>query len=72
VQASEDWPERFDHLDSWFEDTGPLREAIGRARTETGQETAVWKHLETRRDWWARILASSAAVLQGAGDPVWL
>jgi hypothetical protein len=42
VQASEDWPERFDHLDSWFEDTGPLREAIGRARTETGQETAVW------------------------------
>jgi hypothetical protein len=72
VQASEDWPERFDHLDSWFEDTGPLREAIGRARTETGQETAVWKHLEARRDWWARILASSAAVLQGVGDPVWL
>lgn len=72
VQASADWPERFDHLDSWFEDTGPLRAAIGRARTETGQETAVWKHLETRRGWWARILASSAAVLQGAGDPVWL
>ncbi len=72
VQASEDWPERFDHLDSWFEDSGPLREAIGRARTETGQETAVWKHLEARRDWWARILASAAAVLQGAGDPVWL
>ena len=72
VQASEDWPERFDHLDSWFEDTGPLREAIGRARTETGQETAVWKHLEARRDWWARILASSAAVLQGVGDSVWL
>lgn len=72
VQASEDWPERFDHLDSWFEDSGPLRETIGRARTETGQETAVWKHLEARRDWWARILASSAAVLKGAGDPVWL
>jgi hypothetical protein len=72
VQASEDWPERFDHLDSWFEDSGPLRDAIGRARTETGQAAAVWKHLETRRDWWARIFASSAAVLQDAGDPVWL
>jgi hypothetical protein len=72
VQASENWPNRFDHLDSWFEDSGPLREAIGRARTETGQETAVWKHIETRRDWWARILASSAATLQAAGDPVWM
>lgn len=71
VQASADWPEHFDHLDSWFEDTGPLREAIGRARTEAGQATAVWKHLETRRDWWASIFASSAAVLESGGNPVW-
>jgi hypothetical protein len=72
VQDSADWAERFEQLDSWFEDSGPLREAIGRARTETGQEIAVWKHLETRRDWWARVLASSAAVLHAAGDNVWL
>lgn len=71
VQASAEWPGRFDLLDSWFEDSGSLREAIGRARSETGQERAVWKYLEIRRDWWARILASSAAVLKGAGDPVW-
>lgn len=72
VQESADWPERFQQLDSWFEDSGPLRKAIGRARTETGQQAAVWKHLETRRDWWARILASSAAVLRAGSDGEWL
>lgn len=72
VQGSADWPGRFEHLDSWFEDTGALRDAIGRARSETGAERAVWKHLESRRDWWARIFTASAAVMQAHGDAVWL
>lgn len=72
VQASADWLDRFEHLDSWFEDTGALRDAIARARSETGQETAVWKHLATRRDWWARIFSTSAAVMQAGDDAVWL
>lgn len=75
IKASGDWPERFAHMDSWFEDTGDLRAAISRARTPSGCETAVWKHLATRRDWWARVFASSAAVLKdGAGEEpdLWL
>ena len=71
IQSSSVWLDRFPHLHSWFEDTGPLREALSRARTEKGLEAAVWKHLATRRDHWARIIAASAAVLHAAEDPNW-
>lgn len=68
VKASADWMDRFDQSDAWFEDTADLRAAIARARTEKGQEAAVWKHLETRREWWARLFAVSAATLKAAGE----
>jgi hypothetical protein len=71
IQNSSVWLDRFPHLQSWFEDTGPLREALSRARTEKGLEAAVWKHLATRRDHWAWIMATSAAVLHAANDPHW-
>ena len=75
VDASADWIDRFGQADSWFEDTGALRAAIARARTDTGRETAVWKHLETRRDWWARQFAVCAAALKpaaGLDSTLWL
>lgn len=75
IKASADWIGRFDQADSWFEDTGDLRAAIGRARTDSGRETAVWKHLAARRDWWAQHFAVSATVLKSASgvDPaLWL
>jgi len=75
VDASADWIDRFGQADSWFEDTGALRAAIARARTDTGRETAVWKHLETRRDWWARQFAVCAAALKpaaGLDATLWL
>lgn len=72
IRHSETWMGRFGQADSWFEDNGDLRAAISRARTEKGQETAVWKHLETRRAWWARHFAMSAAVLQASGAEDWL
>lgn len=71
IQSSSIWLDRFPHLHSWFEDTGPLREALSRARTDKGLEAAVWKHLATRRDHWAWIMATSAAVLHAAKDPHW-
>jgi hypothetical protein len=71
VRTSATWRDRFPQLDSWFEDGGPLREALSRARTDKGREAAVWKHLATRRDHWARIIAASAAVLHAAKDPHW-
>lgn len=75
IDASDAWSERFEQTDAWFEDTGPLRAAITRARTDRGRETAVWKHLETRRDWWARQFAVSAATLRSQIKPepeLWL
>jgi hypothetical protein len=71
IAASATWADRFQHLDSWFEDTGPLREALARARTDTGREAAVWKHLASRREVWAQTVAASAAVLQAGQDPIW-
>ncbi|MBD9529906.1 UPF0149 family protein [Paracoccus sp. PAR01] len=68
IKTSADWTERFAQGDAWFEDTTDLRAAISRARTEKGQEAAVWKHLETRRDWWARLFAVSAATLKAAEE----
>ncbi|MCZ0964096.1 UPF0149 family protein [Paracoccus benzoatiresistens] len=68
VKASADWMDCFQQSDAWFEDTADLRAAIARARTEKGQEAAVWKHLETRRDWWARLFAVSAATLKAADE----
>ncbi|TCP58429.1 uncharacterized protein UPF0149 [Rhodovulum bhavnagarense] len=75
LKASADWADRFEQADSWFEDTGALRAAIARARTDKGRETAVWKHLSTRRAWWARQFAVCAATLKSAAgvDPaLWL
>lgn len=75
VKASAEWTAHFEQADSWFEDTGALRAAIGRARTDKGRETAVWKHLATRSNWWARHFAISATVLKSAVgvDPaLWL
>lgn len=71
IAASATWADRFPHLVSWFEDTGPLRAALARARTDTDREAAVWKHLATRREFWARIIATSAAVLHAGQDPLW-
>ena len=71
IQSSSVWLDHFPQLQSWFEDTGPLREALSRARTEKGLEAAVWKHLATRRDHWAHRIATSAAVLHAAKDPHW-
>jgi hypothetical protein len=71
IQRSSIWLDRFPHLHSWFEDTGPLRDALSRARSDKGLEAAVWKHLATRRDHWAQVIAASAAVLKAAEDPHW-
>jgi hypothetical protein len=71
IASSAAWMDHFPHVDSWFEDTGDLRKALSRARTDAGREAAAWKHLATRRDFWARTIACGAAVLQAAQDPAW-
>jgi len=68
INASKYWPD--DHpliTDSWFEDSDASHEALDEPRTSRAMDTALWKWLETRRDWWARIIARSAMLLQTGG-----
>jgi len=67
ILASEGWWDRHDVVESWFEDSDEAQAVLDKARTARSAETALWKWLETRRDWWARILARAADVLETTG-----
>lgn len=69
ITSSEEWWDRHETLDSWFEDSDAAHAVLDKARSAKSAETALWKWLETRRDWWARILARSADVLETANHP---
>jgi hypothetical protein len=57
ITASEEWWDRHETIESWFEDSDAAHAVLDKARSAKSAETALWKWLETRRDWWARILA---------------
>ncbi|NJM81139.1 MAG: UPF0149 family protein [Tabrizicola sp.] len=69
ITASEEWWDRHETIESWFEDSDAAHSVLDKARSSKSAETALWKWLETRRDWWARILARSADVLETAFHP---
>lgn len=69
IAASEEWRDRHGTIDSWFEDSDAVHGVLDKARSAKSAETGLWKWLETRRDWWARILARSADVLETALHP---
>jgi len=69
IMASEGWWDRHNVVESWFEDSDEAHAVLDKARSARSAETALWKWLETRRDWWARILARAADVLETAGGP---
>jgi hypothetical protein len=69
ILASEGWWDRHEIVESWFEESDEVHGLLAKARTARSAETALWKWLDTRRDWWARILARSADVLETALEP---
>jgi yecA family protein len=69
IAASEEWWDRHEVIESWFEDSDEAHAILDKARSAKSAETALWKWLESRRDWWARILARAADVLEAALDP---
>ena len=69
ITASEEWWDRHETIESWFEDSDAAHAVLDKARSAKSAETALWKWLESRRDWWARILARSADVLETAHHP---
>lgn len=69
IMASEDWWDRHEIIESWFEDSDEAHAVLDKARSARSAEAALWKWLETRRDWWARIMARSADVLETSLHP---
>lgn len=69
ITASEEWWDRHETIASWFEDSDAAHSVLDKARSAKSAESALWKWLETRRDWWARILARAADVLETANHP---
>jgi Uncharacterised protein family (UPF0149) len=68
INESEFWRDRFAIIESWFEESDALSKHLETAYNIRTFETALWKWLESRRDWWARIIARSAQVMVASGD----
>ena len=66
INASEDWWDRHGVVQSWFEESDHAHEVLEGKRSPRALETALWKWLETRRDFWARLVARGADVLAAA------
>ena len=72
INASEFWPEDHRMTDSWFENSDASRSVLETARAPRAMDTALWNWLETRREWWARIMANAALLLQAIHhDDTW-
>lgn len=69
VEASETWLDNHDIVQSWFEESDGAHEPFDLARGPRALKSALWTWLETRRGWWALIMARSAATLEAAGHP---
>jgi hypothetical protein len=69
INASENWWDQHEIVHSWFEESDHAHEVLEGTRSPRGVEAALWRWLETRRDYWARLVARAADVLSAAGDP---
>ena len=72
VNRSEDWADRYDMLDSWFEDNAAVHEVLTNSVTPRTRLRGIRAVLEDRRPWWTRLIARTAVTLHAAGDLAWL
>ncbi len=69
INASGSWWDRHQIMQSWFEESDHAHEVLEGKHSSRKLETALWKWLETRRDFWARLVARSADILAAADHP---
>jgi yecA family protein len=67
INASEVWWDVHEMVHSWFEDSDAAHEVLDAPKAPRLLERDLWTWLETRRGWWARLIARSAAMLTAAG-----
>jgi len=69
INASDGWWDRHEIVRSWFEESDHAHAVLEGRRSPRALESALWKWLETRRDFWARLIARGADVLAAADHP---
>ena len=69
VNASVNWWDTHEIVQSWFEASDSAHGLLDQPLGPKALESALWKWLESRRDWWARIIARGADMLEAAGHP---
>ncbi len=68
VNASRDWPAGYPMIDSWFEDSGEVREILDAPGPPQRRRAALKRHLEARRAWWSAVIARAAATVKAGGS----
>ena len=69
INASEDWWNRHAIVQSWFEESDHAHEVLEGQDSQRALDAALWRWLETRRDFWARLVARAADVLSASDHP---
>ena len=70
INASEDWEVHYPMImESWYEDSDAIADAIARATSPTALKRALWDALDERRAHWAHVIARSALLLHAAQEP---
>ncbi|MFT8644444.1 hypothetical protein [Gluconacetobacter sp.] len=67
IAASADWAALHPVIASWFEDRDDMFDG---AESSEAQAQALWKHIETQRNFWASIIARMALLLKDRQDPL--
>lgn len=69
INASEGWWDRHEIVQSWFEESDHAHEVLEGRHSPRALDSALWRWLETRRDFWARLVGRAADVLAAADHP---
>jgi hypothetical protein len=69
INASEDWWDHHEIVRSWFEESDHAHDILDGRQSPRALASALWTWLETRRDFWARVVARGADVLSAADHP---
>jgi len=69
INASEEWWDRHKIIQSWFEESDHAHDMLEGQLSQRALDAALWRWLETRRDFWARLVARAADVLSASDHP---
>ncbi|MDT8858239.1 UPF0149 family protein [Paracoccaceae bacterium Fryx2] len=69
INASEEWWDHHKIIQSWFEESDHAHDMLEGQLSQRALDAALWRWLETRRDFWARLVARAADVLSASDHP---